>query len=240
MEQIETGREAPLLCQARILAIDEGRRRIEHVVSTGRLDRGGRIVEPGGWDLKQFKAAPRVLADHSMTIERVIGKAINTRVTEVAGVGDALVSTTEFDKEGLGAVGFRLVQTGLVNSWSAGWLGTKRHRIGEVEDCEGCKAVAGQVEYGTHFVEQELLEYSLVAVGSNPDAVNGLRVAGLVSNEAAEEWMDVVHAVQQTEPVQPVRTLAFIQQLNSAARIEKIRAASKQRAAIFRRRVSVK
>ena len=180
--------EQPMDCErASVLSIDVARRRITHVISTGRLDRGNRIVEPGGWKLANFRRAPRVLADHDYSIERVIGKAIDTKVVDLPRIGQALISTTEFAKEGLGAVAFQLIQADLVNSWSVGWQGIESHRIGELDDCEACEK-AGNVEWGRHFVTQELLEYSLVAIPANPDAVNGLLAAGLVSATAASEW----------------------------------------------------
>ena len=222
--------QKPMACEAKAIAIDLERRRITHVISTARLDRGNRMVEPSGWKLANFKRAPRVLADHEYAIERVIGSGHDVKVVDVPRIGEALVATTEFAEEGLGEVAFRLASTGMVNSWSVGWVGLKSHRIGEVDDCERCEQ-AGNVEYGRHFVTQELLEYSLVAIPANPDAVNGLQAAGLVSKAAAEEWNEAAFdATRKTEPEpepepEPiVRSAAFDLYLNSIVRAESIRA----------------
>lgn len=202
--------------EAKILAIDPERRRVTHVISTGRLDRGNRMIEQAGWKLGNFKRAPRVLADHDHSIERVIGKAIDTKVE-----GDRLISTTEFDEEGIGAVAFRLVQNGLVNTWSVGWIGTNFHRIGEVSDCHRCAAVKSKVNWGTHYVEQELIEYSLVAVPANPDAVMGLEAAGLVSESDVRQWIEACAPFFERSP-------AFTAHLEGIARSESLRAAAKR------------
>lgn len=225
------GVEKSLACeQAKVLEIDVDRRRITHVISTGRLDRGNRMVEPSGWKLANFKRAPRVLADHDYSIERVIGTGHDVKVADVPRIGEALVATTQFDEEGLGPVAFRLASTGMVNTWSVGWIGLKSHRIGEVDDCEGCEK-AGNVEWGRHFMTQELLEYSLVAIPANPDAVNGLLAAGLVSKAAAEEWNEATfEATRHDEPEDEpeikriVRSAAFDLHMNEIVRAESIRA----------------
>ncbi len=226
--------------QAKVIAIDVDRRRITHVISTGRLDRGNRIVDPAGWKLANFKKAPRVLADHEYSIERIIGSGHDLKVLDLPRIGEALVATTQFDDSELGEVAFRLNSTGMANTWSVGWIGLKSHRIGEVDDCEVCEANA-KVEYGRHFLTQELLEYSLVAIPANPDAVNGLCAAGLVSKAAAEEWNETVGKAAPTEAVQvaeivevattagtPERSSEFYKQLSQVRRGESIRAATKR------------
>lgn len=202
-------REDPLVSVSRVLALDEDTRQVRHVISTARMDRNNRIVEPAGWSLTNFREAPRVLANHDYTIEAVIGRAVDTKVE-----GDALVSTTQFDTEGLGNVAFRLVQSGLVNSWSVGWVGLKAHRFGEVEDCTVCAAARKKVEWGRHFVKQDLLEYSLVAIPANPDAVMGLQTAGLVRGDEVAYWLDTFRAEAEI----PDRSAEFYSVLNSASR----------------------
>ncbi|NWG72719.1 MAG: HK97 family phage prohead protease [Parvularculaceae bacterium] len=201
--------EAPFVSLSRVLALDEEARTVRHVVSTARMDRNNRIVEPAGWSLTNFREAPRVLANHDYTIEAVIGRAIDTKVE-----GNALVSTTQFDTEGLGNVAFRLVQSGLVNSWSVGWISLKSHRFGEVEDCAVCASALKKVEWGRHFVKQDLLEYSLVAIPANPDAVMGLQTAGLVRGDEVAYWFDTF----RSEPEIPERSAKFYEALNSASR----------------------
>jgi hypothetical protein len=187
-----------LVCQSRVLALDEKSRTVKHVVSTALIDRNNRIVDVGGWKLARYRANPVVLADHEYNLERIIGRSKSIKVE-----GDALVATTEFAEEGLGNVAFRLVQAGLVNSWSVGWIGLKQHAIGDLEDCPACKAALStkkDLQYGTHFTQSELLEYSLVAIPSNPDAVMGLQAAGLVSSAEFELYTSGVEDPEEPEP----------------------------------------
>lgn len=179
---LENGALTSTIELARVLALDETSRTIRHVISTGTLDRSNRMVEPNGWKLSTFRENPVVLANHDYSIENIIGTATDVRVEN-----DALVSTTRFAETGLGDVAFRLVQAGLARSWSVGWKGMKLHRIGEVEDCARCQA-AGKVDYGVHYTQQELLEYSLVAIPANPDAVMGLQAAGLLTRRDVGAW----------------------------------------------------
>ena len=174
--------------QARVLKIDERTRTIRHVISTAALDRRNRIVDVGGWDLANYKRNPIVFADHDYAMEKVIGRGLDVKVE-----GDALVATTEFDTEGLGNVAFRLVQAGLVRAWSVGWQGLAAHSFGDLKRCAACdNAMAAGRQWGTHYTAQELLEYSLVTIPANPDAVMGLQAAGLVAKVEAEEWNDLV------------------------------------------------
>lgn len=172
---------------ARVLRIDETTRTIRHVISTAALDRRNRIVAVEGWDLGNFRRNPIVFADHDYSMERVIGRGIDTKVE-----GAALVSTTEFAAEGMGNVAFRLVQAGLVRSWSVGWQGLESHNFGSVKKCQACAdAIEAGHEFGVHYTQQELLEYSLVTIPANPEAIMGLQAAGLVRRAEAEEWMEM-------------------------------------------------
>jgi len=224
--------EARLTCGMRMIALDAERRRVTHVISTARLDRANRVVEPAGWQLANFRANPIVLADHDYAIEKVIGGAHDTKLQ-----GEELISTTEFADTGLGALAFAHVQAGLLRAWSVGWRGIARHKFGEVEGCERC-AQHKRVEWGVHFTRQELLEYSLVAVPANPDVVMGLEAAGVaVDDSAIEEWNAMTAA--GPEPVRPapdganaapIRSAQFYRQLFELGRGVKFRSVARQMA----------
>lgn len=190
-----------LECSSRVLALDEETRRVKHVISTAAIDRGNRVVDVGGWKLSKFRDNPVVMANHDYSIENVIGRAYETRVE-----GDSLVSTTEFAKEGLGNVAFRMIQSGLIRSWSVGWIGLKSHDLGSNDECPVCQSAEVQqlkkgkkYFYGTHYTQQELLEYSLVAIPANPEAVMGLKAAGLVAENEMAEWLKVSEVREEEE-----------------------------------------
>lgn len=122
---------------------------ITAVASTALVDRHGEIVEVEGWELKNFKKAPRILWAHDHTIP-AIGKA--TKVW-VEGQGKkaklmfkmAFQDITEFGKQAK-----ELVEQGWIDTFSVGFMAE------EMED--------------NKFTKQELLEISLVNVPANPEA----------------------------------------------------------------------
>lgn len=217
----------------RVVALDETARTVRHVISTARLDRANRMVEPSGWKLSSFRENPVVLANHDYDIQNIIGRASDTRVD-----GDALVSTTEFAKEGLGNVAFRLVQAGLARTWSVAWKGMRGHRIGELDDCARCQA-AGKVDYGVHFTQQELLEYSLVAIPANPDAVMGLQAAGLASRDEIDAWLAMKTAAAEPKaapdpPKESQETFAVPDRTALLAHVHRMEQGFQRRNAVLR------
>lgn len=181
-------------------AIDVERRQATHVISTDSIDRMGDIVDAAGWDTEAFERNPVVLADHDYQVDRIIGRAVS-----LSSSRDSLVATTEFHDVGLGAAAFNLVQAGMAKAWSVGFKPKAFHTVaaGAKSKCRKCLAARdAQVESkgddadtvyirGTHFVEQELLEYSLVAIPMNPDAVMAAVSRGMCSQEQVPELFSV-------------------------------------------------
>lgn len=173
---------------SRVVKMDEDARRVTHVISSARLDRGGRYIEQSGWQLKEYRANNVVLGDHDYGIASIIGNG-----HDVGVVKDELMATTEFGPEGLGPLAFRLVQSGMAKAWSVGWQGVKGHPIsqGVADACAVCEDLAGKTDWGYHYVKQALLEYSLVAVPANPDAVMRLEAAGFpISKRERDLWIE--------------------------------------------------
>lgn len=184
-----------------IKAIDVDQRTITHLISTASIDRAGDMVEPLGWDLANFKRNPVVLADHSYTIDRIIGRAENVEASK-----EGLTATTRFDDLGLGAQAFRLISEGFLKAFSVGFKPKIAHsvRAGVNAKCERCEVARdSQVEgkspeeiervfiRGTHFIEQELLEYSAVAVPMQPDAVLNAIKSGIIDRDAVPIFFSV-------------------------------------------------
>jgi hypothetical protein len=191
--------DARLQTVSRIVKMDEDARRITHVISTARLDRGGRYIEQAGWQLGEYRANNVVVANHDYDIQSMIGNGV-----DVAVVKDELQATTEFGPEALGPLAFRLVQSGMAKAWSVGWIGSKGHHIGDEEECEVCAKLKKKTDWGYHFVKQTLLEYSLVAVPANPDAVLRLQAAGFkISKTERDLWASLGEAAGDPEPDEP-------------------------------------
>ena len=201
--------ESRLHTVSRIVKMDEDKREIRHVISTARLDRCGRYIEVGGWQLGEYRKNNVVVANHDYDIEKLIGNGV-----DVAVVKDELQATTVFGPEALGPLAFRLVQSGMAKAWSVGWKGVKGHSIGQgVQDaCKTCEDLASKTDWGYHYVKQSLFEYSLVAVPANPDAVMRLQAAGFpISKTERDLWIEsfgTEHAHAETQAEKPVTAAA--------------------------------
>lgn len=146
-----------------VKAIDEAKRTIEHVISTGAVDRDGDIVSPEGWDLGEFLKNPVVLFGHRHDIPP-IGRAESVEVKD-----GSLVSLTRFTPKGVSQFAdevFELNRLGFLRSWSVGFIGD------EWQDLD---------KGGRRFTKQRLLEYSSVPIPANPEAVNLAVSKGVVT-----------------------------------------------------------
>ena len=126
------------------------------VASSDAADRDGDILDPKGWDLKNFQTNPVLLWSHNAS-ELPIGK-----VLDVHTEGNELVAEVKFaDHEFAGTVE-KLVRDGFINTTSVGFMPQ------EVSEKDGLSS------------KQELLELSFVNVPSNPTATvrRGLKWKG--------------------------------------------------------------
>lgn len=177
--------------------IDEDRRTIHHLISTGAVDRDGDTVNPLGWDLAEFNENPVVLFGHDHR-QPPIGKAIELKVTD-----EGLEAVTQFPPVGANPMAdtvFALNKEGFMKSWSVGFIGTKfSFRSDE----------SGAID-GVDFEEQKLLEYSAVPIPANAEAVNLAVSKGLVTASTLDQlgWQKMDTATDYPEP--PTITVAKV------------------------------
>jgi hypothetical protein len=184
-----------------VKAVDVTTRSVTHLITNDSWDRAGDTIDEDGWEFDDYKRNPVVMADHRYSIFSVIG--VNTAIDKGKG---GVYATTRFDDQGLGAEAFRLHTAGLVRAWSVGFNSRKGHSIndGAKAKCPTCvkrrKAelarIGGEGEdfvyiRGWHFLEQALLEYSLVAVPCNQDIVSNAIREGLVAKAHAGLFFEV-------------------------------------------------
>jgi HK97 family phage prohead protease len=129
---------------------------LEFVLSDGTVDRIGDVVEPAGWDYRDFLANPIALFGHSNDFP--IGKWSDIRVE-----GGKLIAKLNLAARGTSAridemIG--LVEQGILRAVSVGF----RPLMSEPMDKE-------KPYRGKHYLKQELLECSLCAVPANPSAL---------------------------------------------------------------------
>jgi len=155
-------------------AIDEDRRTVDFTISTDSLDRHGDRVMQDGWKLEQFRKNPVVLWAHDYEMLPV-GKAKNVRVED-----GKLKATAEFTPLGLvkfNDIVFDLLKGGFLNATSVGFSPRK-----------WVWAEADDRRFGIDFQECDLLEFSIVPIPANPDALIEGRAAGTIDDSAVQEW----------------------------------------------------
>lgn len=135
---------------------------LDFVISDGSLDRHGTRINPKGWDLTNFKKNPIALFGHDSRFP--IGTWSDMR-TE----GDRLVATLKPAAKGTSQridEIISLIEQGVLRATSVGFSVIKF-------------GTAGKDQYD--YLEQELLEASVVSVGSNTNALAKARALNLSS-----------------------------------------------------------
>jgi HK97 family phage prohead protease len=141
---------------------NKSNREAEFVISNESPDTYGTVFKIGGWDLKRYENNPVVFYAHksySDNPDMVIG------TSEVRVEGSELIGTVKFESADINPLAEKIwqkVQAGTLRMASIGANPKKGHwgdeKLGENRDL-------------IYFDEQELLEWSIVPIGSNPDAL---------------------------------------------------------------------
>ncbi len=135
-----------------------------HRFSTGAVDRQRDVIHQSGWRLDNYKKNPLLLYAHnyqSVPIGRVDGIRVE---------GDALVGALDFAPTPFANEIRALVEGGYLNTFSVGFRPLKQAYNAERD--------------GIDFLEQELLEISIVPVPANPNAL----VEGRASTPPVSSW----------------------------------------------------
>jgi len=141
-------------------------------ISSGSVDRDNDTIDPNGWKLEDYRRNPVVLFGHQARMPP-IGRAENVGVQS-----GALKATVIFAEPGtydLADTVRALVDQEILKSTSVGFI--------------PLKWTFDEKRGGVDYVEQELYEFSIVPIPSNPDALReskGVDLAPLV------EWCEVI------------------------------------------------
>ena len=142
------------------------------VISTPGVDRDNDTIDAQGWLLDNYKRNPVVLWAHDYS-QLPLGKALDVRVE-----GRRLVSEAEFAEHPLADTVLKLIDGGFLRATSVGFKPVRFERNVE--------------RGGIDFKEQELLEFSVVPVPANPEAVTLMKLARLwCGDQIAVELTDV-------------------------------------------------
>jgi HK97 family phage prohead protease len=155
----------PVIREAVVRALSDENiknRTAEFVISSEAPDTYGTVFKISGWDLKRYEANPIVAFGHrtySENPDMIIG------TSEVFIEGDKLIGRVRFESaedNPLAEKIYKKVQNGTLRMASIGANPMKGHwgdeKLGEDRDV-------------IYFDQQELLEWSIVPIGSNPDAL---------------------------------------------------------------------
>lgn len=151
-------------------AVNEETRTATFVITTGAVDRDNDTISPKGWMLDSYLKNPSVLWAHDYS-QLPVGKAIDMVATE-----KGLTSTVQFPPKGVHPFAdtvFELVKGGFLNATSVGFRPTEFERNEE--------------RGGLDFTKQELLEYSIVPVPANHEALIVARSKG-IDTSLVEGW----------------------------------------------------
>lgn len=155
----------------------EGDGKYSFVISTGAVDRDRDTIAVDGWKLDNFRKNPVVLLNHDR-MGLPIAKA--ETVTASAGQLKARIVFADFP---LAQTVRGLVDGGFMRATSVGF--------------SALKWAFDEERGGVNFMEQELLEFSLVTVPANPEALLDAKHAG-IDLAPLKGW--AVRLLDQLEP----------------------------------------
>lgn len=163
------------------ISIDSDKKTATFVMSTENIDRHGDRVDQASWNLKYFKLSPMFFFQHRSD-EFPLGKWINVGFENdpINPGKQMLVGTAEFRTEFEDASrAFRHVEAGDISSVSVGFI---PHRV-EYDEETDCFVL----------YDCELLECSLVGVGSNRQAL----IKGTDGTDALDKTIEAKEALDR-------------------------------------------
>ena len=165
---------------------------MEFVISTASVDRHGTIINPRGWELDNFRANPIMAFQHNTSStdpDDILG-TWDIRMEQDAQGRMQLVGKPNFEDADLNPKADKIrrkIEAGTLRAVSVGFMPIEYHwgdkRNGEQEDV-------------LYLDRNALLEVSIVAVPSNPDALK--RSAEELMNELPKPQPEV-EAVEDTK-----------------------------------------
>lgn len=213
-EERYCGNYVRAFCSQVVKAKNDAEREILHLITSASVDRYGDIVEPGGAQLENFLKNPIVMVDHDYRTERVIGKAVALTVE-----GDGIVARTRFRDTPLAREAYALAAEGL-GGWSIGFRPIEydsRQEKGKT--------------LGFRFKKWELLEYSMVPIPANQDAVMNAIQRGFVTQEHAASFFSVSPSEPEARCGANAETLAdpaLVRKIHAAANLAALHEAARE------------
>lgn len=146
---------------------DESTRTLDFIISTASVDREGDTIAVEGWKLTNYRKNPVVLWAHNYR-SLPIGKAKNIRAADGKLMAEAVFASGELNP--LAESVYQMCRQGFLNATSVGFRPIKHVRNDE------------RGPWAIDFMEQELLEYSVVPVPANAEALQLAAKSGIDLN----------------------------------------------------------
>lgn len=172
------------------------KRQVEFVISSEAVDSYGTVFKMAGWDLKRYANNPIVAYQHragSDDPDDIIGTS-TVRIEDGKLIG--LVTFEPADINEKAEKVFRKIQAGTLKMASIG-ARPSEYRFGDESK--------GEDKDVLYFTRQELMEWSVVSIGSNPDAhkrnaqtVNEIRTS-LIPEIPVIEVVEIKRSVQEAQ-----------------------------------------
>lgn len=138
-------------------ALDEEQHVFSAMASDDSMDRDGEVVVPDGWDLKAYRENPVILWSHNYW-DPAIGQSLQEKIVKGEGLKvRGRLSAAEYD---FAALIWRLIAVKTLRAISVGFI------IDEWEEKSDDYPDADLI-----FTKQTLLEYSVVNIGANANAL---------------------------------------------------------------------
>lgn len=152
-------------------------RSLTFTISTASVDRMGDTISAEGWKLDSFRKNPVVLFAHDSSSLPV------AKATKVWIESGRLMAAAEFTPPGMARFNdtvFDMLKAGFLSATSVGFSPLKYAFTDDP-----------QRRFGIDFLEQELLEFSVVPVPANAEALIQARSAG-IDIAPVRDWMEAV------------------------------------------------
>jgi len=162
---------------AKAVANDETRT-VDFTISTGSVDRENDTINPKGWNLKQYRKNPVVLWAHDYHDLPI------ARASSVSTTGESLISSAQFvpgEIHPFAETVYQMLKLKFLRAVSVGFNPTEFD--------------VNEERRGIDFTKQDLLEYSVVPVPANAEAltlgIKSMRAQG-VDVEPLKAWAERV------------------------------------------------
>lgn len=147
------------------LAADPASRTVTFTISTASVDRMGDTIAVDGWQMESYRKNPVVLWAHDSS-SLPVGKASKLWIES-----NKLKAETTFTPPGMARFNdtvYEMIKGGFLNATSVGFLPLKYSLVDDPKR-----------RFGIDFIEQELLEFSVVPVPANAEALIEGKSAGI-------------------------------------------------------------